>query len=119
LSHTGSRMIVAGDFNCRIDIPDKCDRGALLREGLEAVGLDLASESWKSTYIDFNNGNPRCSTIDLLFTNIHHRLLKSHLAVERDAAFPKKHLQVHSKWHLSSGNCGMKSLVKKRQVCTS
>src|SRR5699024_3232187 len=98
---------VAGDFNCRID-NEEIDRGALLEDGLSAVGLQLMTPGAPPTYVDENHRETRSSTIDLVFTNIEDKLLSLRLEAEEDAAFKRKHRQVHTSWLLSSGNCGSK-----------
>ena len=57
-------VIVAGDFNCRLD--NDSDRGPLLTSALAATGLTLANQADQPTYV-CSNGT---STIDLFFTNV-------------------------------------------------
>ncbi|XP_018494505.1 uncharacterized protein LOC108864068 [Galendromus occidentalis] len=74
LSIVGDRMakldftklvIVGGDFNCRIDSPSTTNRGSILLEFMESLGLLCQNRAEEQTYICFNGG----STRDLVFTN--------------------------------------------------
>ena len=56
-------VIVAGDFNCRIDKDD--EKGLMLTSAMGALGLELLSERKDPTYFAWNGS----STIDLMFTN--------------------------------------------------
>jgi hypothetical protein len=57
-------IIVAGDFNCRIDNDE--EKGLMLTSAFGALGLELLSERKDPTYIAWNGS----STIDLMFTNV-------------------------------------------------
>lgn len=112
----GKQVIVAGDFNCRLDVGE---RGELLQEGLAAIGLELISKPDIPTYICEVSGQIRSSTIDLVFTNILGKLRGSCLKVEQDAVYRRKHRQVHSTWLLPSGNCGKQWHPPSRHVVES
>ncbi|KAH9399929.1 hypothetical protein TYRP_017498 [Tyrophagus putrescentiae] len=61
---------------------------------------ELITRASPPTYVDFNNGNPRQSTIDLLFTNIKERLINHKHKTEVDSSMPRKHMQIHSSWQV-------------------
>lgn len=110
-SQTGKNVIVAGDFNSRIDSAI-CDRGEILEEGLKTIDLELITQQSPPTYVDNSTRLPRKSTIDLIFSNVGSRLIDHQVRTEVDAAMPRKHRQIHSRWLLGSGNCGKLAIAK-------
>ena len=109
---TGKRVIVCGDFNCRIDIPNLDARGDSLATGLATKGLALCSSPLPHTFVGMNGK----STIDLVFSNVSNRLLKYSIEVEKDSSASRDHRQVHSSWLLKSNNCGSVPFNRKREV---
>ena len=119
LRQAGSKVIVAGDFNCRIDPKKKPDdfRGEILTEGLEAMDLRLVTQPLPFTFEFETRNETRQSTIDLIFTNIECRLIdKKEKRIE--GALERKHRQIHTAWLLGSGNCGKQPLAKMRKLQT-
>ena len=57
--------IIVGDFNCRVDVRIKDDRGEILVEFLTESGFIMLNDPNKPTYISHNG----YSTIDLVFCN--------------------------------------------------
>jgi len=113
ISGTGNRIIVCGDFNCRIDIPFTDNRGDSLAIGLSSRGLTLCSDWTVKTFFNDMGGS---SAIDLIFSNCPQRLRMITVGVESDSTKPRDHRQVRSIWRLKSNNCGFHPLRKKRLV---
>lgn len=63
-------VVLAGDLNCRIDVPRGKSR--IVIEFIEKEGLTLINKTHENTYFGYNG----CSTIDLVFSNRSHRKQK-------------------------------------------
>ncbi|KAJ4429269.1 hypothetical protein ANN_26272 [Periplaneta americana] len=85
-------LILAGDLNCRIDLPDL--KTTTIISFLESEGLTLINNKDTKTYIGPNGS----STIDLVFGNMKGATLDCQRVLEN--IITRKHLPVETNFHL-------------------
>ena len=100
--------IMAGDFNCRLDIPNKKERA--LMELMEEEGFQLTNSKETPTYIAYNG----TSTINLIFYRGENMKQRKHAVLGKDSWDTiRKHLPVTAAFHLQK-NLGQEPKETRR-----
>ena len=89
-------IILAGDFNCRID--QFTNKSEFVLNFLQGEGLSLINDPQMKTYL-CSNGS---STIDLIFTNMKGtKLINTRV---RDDVVIRKHMPVEAEFEIEAGS---------------